>query len=861
MPVNVVQWRVEFGVFDALCHVTYITKFSRSSHSPSKIVTVTVLIFTLLLLFMSGDIELNPGPKKTNSSCKFSVCHWNLNSLAAHNFEKVGLLEAFNTINKFDIICVSESYLDLTFSSDNEDINIKGFKLVRADHPNNIKRGGVCVYVRESLPVRVVPNHHLSECLILEVNLKNKKEYLVSLYRSPNQNPDEFELFLTNLENLLADITNRNPHFMLLLGDFNAKSKAWFIDNQSSREGTQLESLTSVYGMKQLIAEPTHVLENSSSCIDLIFTDQSNLIMDAGVHPSLHSKCHHQVIYAKLNLKMQYPPPYTREIWDYGKSRFDLINEAIENFDWNKDQVNLFNTTILNIFQNFIPNKVILCDDKEPDWVNEEVRLLIKQKNLMFRIQRKNSDFEIGILNKLSEDLTNAITNSKLACYRRIASKLNDPNSAPKTYWSILKLFVNGKKIPLIPPILVKDQLVTNFLEKANLFSEFFTQQCNTIENDSTLPNNLVFETTERISSFDISKDEITKIIRSLDPNKAHGYDGISIRMLKLCASSISKPLFLLFKHSLENDCFPNEWKKANIVPIHKKGDKQLIQNNRPVSLLPICGKIFEKIMFNSLFKYLENNNLLNPHQSGFRPGDSCVHQLLSITYDIYKSFDANPSLEVRSIFLDMSKAFDRVWHEGLYFKLKRLGLSGKYYGLIKSFLRNRHQRVVLNGQSSKWSSINAGVPQGSILGPLLFLVYINDLPNGLLSNPKLFADDTSIFSVVKDHLNSSNKLNEDLSKISQWPYRWKISFNSDVSKQAQEVIFSRQKNIGNHPAVFFNNLPINRSQKHLGLLLDEKLNFSEHINEKLKKVTKSINLLRKLNLTLPRFSLLIIYK
>ena len=179
MPVNVVQWRVEICVFDALCNVRYITKFSRSSHSPSKIATVTVLIFTLLLLFMSGDIELNPGPNKSNSSRKFSVCHWNLNSLAAHNFENVGLLEAFNTTNKFDIICVSESYLDSKFSSDNEDINIKGYKLIRADHPNNIKRGGVSAYVRESLPVPVVLNHHLSEYLILEVNLKSKKGYLV----------------------------------------------------------------------------------------------------------------------------------------------------------------------------------------------------------------------------------------------------------------------------------------------------------------------------------------------------------------------------------------------------------------------------------------------------------------------------------------------------------------------------------------------------------------------------------------------------------------------------------------------------------------------------------------------------------
>ena len=174
----------------------------------------------------------------------------------------------------------------------------------------------------------------------------------------------------------------------------------------------------------------------------------------------------------------------------------------------------------------------------------------------MFLTKRKNNDFDIGILNKLSGDLTNAITNLKLAYYRRIAFKINDPNSAPKTYWSISKLFVKDKKFLLRPSILVYDQLATNFSEKANLFNEFFTQKCNTIENDNNLPNDLVFESRERISSFDISNDEIIKIIRSLDPNKARGHDGISIGMLKLCASLISKPLFLLVKHSLENECF-----------------------------------------------------------------------------------------------------------------------------------------------------------------------------------------------------------------------------------------------------------------------------------------------------------------
>ena len=231
-----------------------------------------------------------------------------------------------------------------------------------------------------------------------------------------------------------------------------------------------------------------------------------------------------------------------------------------------------------------------------------------------------------------------------------------------------------------------------------------------------------------------------------MNPNKAHGHDEITIHMIKMCASSTAKPLAILFRNCLESEFFPKEWKKANIVPIHKKHDKKFIKNYRPVSLLPICSKIFEKVIFNSLFKYLDDNNLLNSNQSGFWPGDSCVHQLLSITHEIYKAFDANPSLDVRGVFLDLSKAFDRVWHDSLMYKLKTLGICGNYYGLIHSFLSDRHQRVALNGQSSKWSHIKAGVPQGSVLGPLLFLVYINDLPKGLTTSAKHFADDTSLF-------------------------------------------------------------------------------------------------------------------
>ena len=219
---------------------------------------------------------------------------------------------------------------------------------------------------------------------------------------------------------------------------------------------------------------------------------------------------------------------------------------------------------------------------------------------------------------------------------------------------------------------------------------------------------------------------------------------------------------------------------------MHNKNDKQLVKNYRPISLLLIFGKISEKIIFNKIYHFLLEERLLNPNQSGFRQSDSCINQLLAITHEIFEAFDCNPTLEVRSVFLDISKAFDKVWHEGLLFKLRSMGISGELYNLLGNYLSDRFQRVILNGQTSSWRPVNAGIPQGSILGSILFLAYINDLQNELKSFVKLFADDTSLFTIVKDKNESANTLNNDLLLISKWAYNWKMLFNPDPSKPAQ---------------------------------------------------------------------------
>ena len=261
------------------------------------------------------------------------------------------------------------------------------------------------------------------------------------------------------------------------------------------------------------------------------------------------------------------------------------------------------------------------------------------------------------------------------------------------------------------------------------------------------------------------------------------------------------------------------------------------------------------------MFGFFIENDLISQYQSGFKPGDSSINQLLSITYEIYQSFDE--CFDVRSVFLDNSKAFDEVWQNGLIFKFKQNGISGNPFNSLSNFLRNRKWRVVLKGQTSSWADVNAGVPQGFILGLLLFLIYINDLADGLSSNAKLFADDTSLFSVVLNANTTAKELNNDLVKISRWPYQWKMSFSSDPSKQTQEVIFSRKTKKQCHPPVAFNNNNVSEtnSQKHLGVVLDNRLSFEDHLKMILNKVNKTIGLLRKLHNILPRSALLIIYK
>ena len=211
---------------------------------------------------------------------------------------------------------------------------------------------------------------------------------------------------------------------------------------------------------------------------------------------------------------------------------------------------------------------------------------------------------------------------------------------------------------------------------------------------------------------------------------------------------------------------------------------------------------------------------------------------MLSFVHDINSSFGCDPTIDVIGVFLDISKAFDKVWHDGIRFKLETYGVKGKLLNLTKNYLHARYQRVVLNGQISTWELVKSGVPQRSVLGPLMFLICINDLPDNIQSTCKIFVDDTSLFSHVFNKGTSQDKLNNDLQKVSDWAFQWKMQFNPDPNKQAQELIFSKKAESNNSLPLTFNKTEVRtcQSQKQLGLILDKLLNFTEHMNSKISK-------------------------
>jgi hypothetical protein len=416
-----------------------------------------------------------------------------------------------------------------------------------------------------------------------------------------------------------------------------------------------------------------------------------------------------------------------------------------------------------------IPQSTINRCIKDQPWFTDKCALACMKKEKAwkkFRTSGKSCDKNAYEQQKVtcSEIYKEAQSYYKVS----IQNKLSEEGGNPKAWWRIVNSVTGDGSSTEIPTLISHNVYYDDPKDKAELLKDIFASKA-TIDEAGRVPESLPIRSSKSLNSIKIRAKCVLRKLQKLKTSKATGPDGIPARVLKECASVIYKPLSSLFSLSLKAGIVPLDWKLANVVPIYKSDGKSDPNNYRPISLLSIISKVMESIINDYLRKHLFGSSLISQHQYGFRPKHSTLDLLTSTTQGWENALDKGS--EVGIIALDISRAFDRVWHKGLLTKLMSLGIGGQLYRWLRDFLSGRSIRVVLNGQVSSTAKINAGVPQGSILGPTLFLVFINDLSNVVQSQIDMFADDTTLSAVSssRSRLSIYQSLQSDLDNISLW--------------------------------------------------------------------------------------------
>ena len=628
----------------------------------------------------------------------------------------------------------------------------------------------------------------------------------------------------------------------------------------------KIHDLCRQFNLEQLINEPTHFTEISSSTIDLILTSNKNNIILSGVgEPFLEQNVrYHCPIYCVLNFIKPVSPCFKRKIYLFDMGDYQTFSNDLMDTDWNSlksDDIDTYAENITDritfLTNKHIPNKMITVRKTDPPWLTNNIKkLLRKKKRLYDKYKKSNNPSHWDIYKRFRNHVTSELRKSKQNQIDKLSERLVNSETGQKDWWKTLKGFIKPDLTNSIPPLSKDDKIYSDDNDKASIFNDFFRDQTLLDDSQATLPQTKPLPA-HKLDSIITTPQEVESTLKSLPLGKASGPDLINNRLLKELAQPLSLPLSNLFNFSLNHGLVPKIWKQANVSPIHKKNDPSDVSNYRPISLLSTVGKVLEKIVHKHLFNFLNAHHVITTLQSGFVPGDSTANQMVDIYNTFCKALDEGK--EIRAIFCDISKAFDRVWHKGLLYKLETAGISGSLLSWFTDYLNDRLQRVVLPGGSSAWTPIKAGVPQGSILGPLLFLLYINDIVEDINSSIRLFADDTSLYIIVDDAIQAAETLNSDLEKISRWAQQWLVTFNPAKS---ESILFSRKLNKPYHPPVSMDETQINEvtSHKHLGVIFSNDCSWHNHIEHIKTKAWNRINVMRKLKFKLDRRSLQTIY-
>jgi hypothetical protein len=676
---------------------------------------------------------------------------------------------------------------------------------------------------------------------------------------------------MTQIEMVLNTLY-KISHNLIVCGDFNVNS----LDITS--KAPVLKSLLQSFGLENTVNFPTRIMHSSQTLRDYIFLNKKTLY--AITYPLINGISDHDGQIVTL-LDVFNPPKttsfvYVRVIIDLSLQKFtELLSHETWNDIFSNDNTNeIFNyflDTYLKIYYTCFPIKRRVRHSNLKPWLTQGIRISCLNKRKLYEKLKYNGDTRLKLFfKKYCKILMSTIKASKKLHYDNLISKSVNKT---KTTWNIIKESINKNNGQTIiksikfnnniirEPKLIADSFNTYFSTVAHSFIQKplknIHNSVHNVSSDLHKPNSVLY-----LNS--VSTGEVYKIIQSLHNKNSSGYDEITSKILKISAVSILSPLTYIFNNALRSGIFPDRMKYSIIKPLHKKGTTDELENYRPISLLSSFSKIFEKIIYKRLYVHLEKHKILSPNQYGFREGLSTYSAINPLLDSILNAFKEKKF--VGCLFCDIHKAFDCVNHEILLTKLLTYGITGTSNTMIQSYLKNRYQQVVIMDDNninsySNWTLIKQGVPQGSVLGPLLFLIYINDLALILNShaNPILFADDTSVIISSSNKCDFENTLNLVINEIFTWCKINSLTLNIEKTKFMQ---FYRYNQKGLDLQILINNQTINNVTEigFLGLHLDNKLSWKLHSHELISKLNKACYAIRAMKPLVSHKALMSIY-
>ena len=728
--------------------------------------------------------------------------------------------------------------------------------------------GGVIMYIHakhasstESLDDMNMSNEHIEAQWVQIHRPACKNMVICNMYRPPTGNLPKA---ITYLEDCLKAL-NHNKTDIFVLGDMNVDDL-----NKKSPEYKKLSFFANSNGLTQCINTTTRVTAKTKSLIDLVLTN-SKFIKTAG---SLdHHISDHQpifVIHKKSRDKRPTVEFKGRSYRDFDKATFQA---KLSGIDWLKfyeikevnKAWNFLLSQITEILDKMCPIRSFRIKNYRPDWMTDELIEQIKDRDYFYRKAKKTGNEDAWNIAKHLRNTTNS--NIRLAKRDFILNQLRLHDNNAKKFWKVIKTVVPTGKESLSKEIMLKEG--ANKIERckvATFINDFFINvgkmNCKMVmsqkvpSDENVSPDDLL-----PYSLTEVSEREVTRVVRSINVSKSSGLDNINSSSIKIAFEFLIPEITHMYNLSIQLASFPDSWKKALVIPIPKKGNLTNVQNYRPISLLPLPGKIMEKLVHQNISRYLESNSLLATEQHGFRKNHSTVHSIAQLTNYIHKRLDNKyPTL---ALFIDFKKAFDCVQHPVLLNKLENMNLELSATSWIKDYLSRRQQRVLANDTYSNYQDITQGVPQGSVLGPLFYIIYANDLAN-IVTNCKMamYADDTVLYISSKNFDVSVEKMQRDINSLSQWCAMNGITVNTTKTKV---MVFGSNNNLSKIPQfeLKFGDAPLQAvtSYTYLGIPLDNRLTYNLYVSKIISSVTAKLKQFKRMRRFLNTKAALTVYK